>query len=253
MSSFSTPAILLRRVDFGDYDLIITFLSLSRGKISIIAKAAKKSTKRFGGILEIFSLLELVCSMGRRTGLPVLQEANLIEPFSGIRSDIKKTAYASYWSEIINEWMEENEAQAELYHLLAYVLAQLDQGRTSGAFLSILFQMRFMKLAGLSPDLRSCHICQAEIEKTSGDRLKFDLEKGAIVCGACAPEAISVSLSKGTIKQLRWLERSDLARAARVRFSSPAMSEGLNFLESFVPYHLGKKPRSLTFLQQVRR
>ncbi len=253
MSSVTTPAILLRRVDFGDYDLIITFLSLTKGKISIIAKSAKKSTKRFAGLLEIFSQLELVYSTGRGKGLPVLQEATLIQPFAGIRGHIKKTAYASYWSEIINGWMEENETYEPLYRLFAHVLVQLDEGRVPEAFLSILFQMQFAKLAGLSPDLDGCQICRTDFEKTSGDRLQFDLTRGGIVCTACASNDRSISLSKGTIKQLRWLERSDLAKADRVKFSPAALNEGLDFLEAFVPYHLGKKPRSLAFLQQVRR
>ena len=115
MPVFSTPAIMLRRLDFGDYDLIVTFFSLQRGKISMIAKAAKKSTKRFGGILELFSVLEVVVSSGGRgKGLPILQEAALKQPFSKIRADIRKTAYASYWAELIYDWMEENERQTEI-------------------------------------------------------------------------------------------------------------------------------------------
>jgi len=43
MLCFSSPAILLKRTDFGDYDLIISFLSLKRGRISVIAKNAKKA------------------------------------------------------------------------------------------------------------------------------------------------------------------------------------------------------------------
>lgn len=42
---FSTPAILLRRIDHGEYDIIITFITLDRGKVSAIAKCAKKSVK----------------------------------------------------------------------------------------------------------------------------------------------------------------------------------------------------------------
>ncbi|MBW1752074.1 MAG: DNA repair protein RecO [Deltaproteobacteria bacterium] len=85
MSSFETPAIMLRRVDFGDYDLIITFFTLKQGKKSVIAKSAKKSTKRFAGILELFSVLDIVFGKGRGKGLPVLQEAALKHPFAGIR------------------------------------------------------------------------------------------------------------------------------------------------------------------------
>ena len=69
MPVFSSPAILLRRMDYGDFDVIITFFTLQRGKLSLIAKAAKKSTKRFAGILELFSVLELVVAAGRGRGL----------------------------------------------------------------------------------------------------------------------------------------------------------------------------------------
>ena len=49
MTSLSTPAILLRRIEFGDYDLIVTLFTLAQGKTSAIAKSAKKSVKRFPG------------------------------------------------------------------------------------------------------------------------------------------------------------------------------------------------------------
>ena len=106
MPVFATPAILLRRIDYGDFDVIITFFTLNKGKLSLIAKAAKKSTRRFAGILELFSVLDLVVGTGRGKGLPILQEAALIKPFEGIRADFKKTAYASYWAELIYSWLE---------------------------------------------------------------------------------------------------------------------------------------------------
>ena len=81
MPVFSSPAILLRRMDYGDFDVIITFFTLQKGKLSLIAKAAKKSTKRFAGILELFSVLDLVVAAGRGQGLPILQEAVLKQPY----------------------------------------------------------------------------------------------------------------------------------------------------------------------------
>ena len=85
------------------------------------------------------------------------------------------------------------------------------------------------------------------------NRVLFDLKKGGLVCDKCAAMASSrIPLSKGTIKQLLWLEQGALKKAARIRFSQTALKEGLNFLEAFVPYHLGKEPRSLKFIQQIR-
>lgn len=254
MSSFTTPAILIRRIDFGDYDLVLTFFTLNNGKLSIIAKSAKKSTKRFSGILELFSALDIVCSSGKRNRLPVLTEAILKQPFSKIRSNIKKTAYASYWAELINAWMENNQKQTQLYRLLYHALEGLDLDRVSEESLSILFQMRFMTIAGIGPNLRSCCICRIEIDHMGKTKVGFDLKKGGLVCETCASKMQRKRyLSIGVIKQLQWIESRDLNRASRIRFNHQTLREGLEFLEAFVPYHLGKEPRSLTFLRQIRK
>lgn len=245
---------MLRRIDHGDYDLIITFFTLNRGKIPIIAKAAKKSVKRFSGILELFSILRMVCTTGRGNGLPVIQEATLTHPFFRIRGDVKKTAYASYWAELIDGWMENGQKQVQLYHLFQYVLEELDLGHIPEEALSILFQMRFMKISGLCPNLTHCSVCKCEIESRGKEKVIFDLGRGGIVCEDCGSGLLRrISLSKGTLKQLLWIGDGDLKKAGRMRFTPRGAKEGLDFLEAFVPYHLEKEPRSLKFLREIRR
>jgi DNA repair protein RecO (recombination protein O) len=253
MPDFSSPAILLRRMDYGDFDVIITFFTLKRGKLSLIAKSAKKSTKRFGGILELFSLLEVVAGTGRRKGLSVLQEAVLKQPFSAIRGDFRKTAYASYWSELIYNWIEENSKQVALFHLLEHVLSELDSGRTEPAVLNVLFQMRFLALSGYRPNLDECSVCRKGLENIKQDKIIIDSQRGGILCKGCRTGPGSrLMLGKGTIKQLLWVESGDLTKAVRIKFSQSALIEGTEFLEEFVCYHLGKQPRSLKFLRQIR-
>jgi len=253
MSSFSTPAIVLRRIDFGDYDLILNFFTLNIGKISVIAKSAKKSVKRFAGVLEPFSVLEVVCSSGRGKGLPVLQEATLTQPFSKIRADIVKTAYASYWAELINVWMEDGKKQVQIYQLFQHVLEDLDLDYTPQEALSIIFQIRFIKISGFCPDLTLCGSCRVKIEEIKKGKITFDIVKGCLICGSCSSaKSGKIYLSKGTIKQLLWVESGDLKKAGRIRFTPKALNEGLKFLEVFVPYHLGVESRSLAFLRQIR-
>ena len=253
MPAFSTPAILLRRLDYGDFDVIVTFFTLKSGKMTLIAKSAKKSTKRFAGILELFSILELVASTGRGKGLPVLQEAVLKQPFSGIRADFRKTAYASYWAELIYNWMEDNYKQDALYSLFEHVLSELDHGQTTEAALNILFQMRFLNLSGHRPYLTACSLCHKELENIQQTKIILDLKGGGILCGNCSSRSASrISLARGTIKQLMWVEGGDLAKATRMKFSQAALKESTHFLEEFASYHLGKQPRSLKFLRQIR-
>jgi DNA repair protein RecO (recombination protein O) len=253
MSGFTTTAIMLRRVHYGDNDLIINFFTPDKGKISIIAKAAKKSTKRFGPILELFSVLQVVCRNGRRQGMMYLQEAALQQSFADIRTDVKKTAYASYWAELIDTWVEEKKTQPQLYHLFLLALEALNCGEISDEMLSVFFQLKFLNINGLSPDLRRCRECGISVEKTPHTQLIFDLVKGGLQCPECLSDATGrLTLSKGVLKQLQWLEQHDLETARRLCFSPPALQESLAFMEAFVPFHTGRQLRSLKFLRQIR-
>ncbi|MFO7930909.1 MAG: DNA repair protein RecO [Thermodesulfobacteriota bacterium] len=255
MSEFSTSAILLRRIDQGDYDLIITFLTLAKGKIAAVAKNAKKSRKRFSGLLEPFTALELVCSISRKGGMPVIREASMQSPFAGIRADVYKTLYAGYWAELVNGWLEEWKPQPGIYRLLYEALYALDLDLAGPAEISIIFQMRFLSISGLSPKLDSCGTCGIPLEGMAAGGVIFDLEKGGIVCNGCAAGASGTRLriSKGTIKQLGWIREKDFKALERLRFTRTAVKEAQAAMEAFVPYHLGRMPRSLKVLAQMRR
>ena len=198
--------------------------------------------------------MEVVASTGKGRGLAVLQEAALKSPFSTIRNDIRKTAYASYWCELLNKWVEENQKQAPLYYLLKHVLSQLDGGALAAAEISIFFQMRLLYISGHGPSLRQCGRCRKNLETIESNPVVFDIAKGAILCDGCTSGAGGrIRLSKGTIKQLLWVESGDLKKASRVRFGAQAIKEGLEFLEAFVPYIMGMQPQSLKFLRQIRK
>lgn len=253
MATIATPAILLRRIDYGDFDLILTFFTEACGKLSVIAKHAKKSKKRFAGVLELFTVLKITCSTGRRSGLPVLQEASLEEPFGAIRVNMLKTAYASYWAELVAGWAEESQQMERLYRLLFQVFSGLDQPSVDPALLNLMFQMRFLDIAGLCPNLNYCCVCKQNLDHHPHHLAGVDLPRGGLRCYGCEVHDEShVCLSRGTIKQLQWLAQGDLKRVERLRFSSQALQEAQQFLEAFVPFHLGREPRSLKVLRRLR-
>ena len=185
--------------------------------------------------------------------MPVLQEAALEEPFFHIRENIVKTAYASYWVELIYLWLAEKEPQPPLFQLIRHVLAELNASRTPVEVLSILFQMRFLSLAGFRPNFDHCYACKTCLDQIRQAAVMSEPAKGGIACPTCQPYGNGrLRISKGTLKQLIWTDSDDLERAARVRFTSPARAEALAFLEAFVPYHIGRSPKSLKVLKRIR-
>ncbi|MGD8251474.1 MAG: DNA repair protein RecO [Desulfobacterales bacterium] len=253
MTGFRTSAILMRRVDYGDHDLILTLYTRETGQQSVIAKNAKKSARRFAGRLELFSGITAIYSRGRKGSLPVLQEADLTHPHAGIRTSILKTTVASYWVELVWMWTEEGTPVDGLFDLLLFVLDGLAENRLSESHLSILFQMRFLVLSGLCPNLSACCACKTDLEQMRQRSAVFDLDRGSLACDRfeCGT-AGEFMLSKGTIKQLQWIQSGDLERAARSRFSAESVYEAQTFLEGFVLHHLGRRPKSLSVLHQIR-
>ncbi|WP_300669684.1 DNA repair protein RecO [Desulfoluna sp.] len=245
------PAILLRKVEYGDHDVVLTFLTPDEGKMSAFAKNAKKSVKRFSGVLELFTHLEIVIRQGK--GLPYLDEASILSPYESIRTDYLKSAYAGYWSEVTIQWLEEGVPQKRLFTLFESSLAALHDARRSPGTVSILFQLLFLDIAGLAPSLSRCAGCGVDMETLSQAKAFFDLDRGGMVCPQCRGEARHrMAISVGTLKQLRWVLNEGLEGAFRVRFSPAAEREGLSLMERFLPMHLGREPKSLSFLSKIR-
>lgn len=255
MDPFSTDAILIRRVEYGDHDLIITYFTRSMGRLSVMAKNAKLSVKRFAGALDPFTVMNIQCTWPKRKNrLPILNNVDIETAFARIRTNAVNTGYASYWLEMVNAWMEEGRKEQDLYDLLFHVLDGLNRGSMDAPVLSLLFQIRFMSISGFTPNLSCCGICDTPIDKISQGRITFDIGEGQLVCNKCGNDSIrhGITVSKGTLKQLFWINGSDIGRAERLKFSPEAIKEGQQLLESFIPCHIGRDMKSLTVLRRLR-
>jgi DNA repair protein RecO (recombination protein O) len=176
----------------------------------------------------------------------------VVHAFEQIRTDITKMAYASYWCELVDRWMEQGQQQVAVYKLLEYTLDQLNSGGLSEHQLHIGFQLRFMTLSGFRPGLEDCYICKKPLEQFGRSSVAFDVRRGGILCKECAPQkAAPLGLSMGTVKLLNWVLNAPLGKLNRVGFSRQAIEESVRMLEAFVVYHLGKETKSLKFLKQI--
>lgn len=248
---YNTEALVIRRVDYGDHDVILTVLTHHKGKLTVMGKNARKSVKRFSGLLELFYALDLVVRENSR--MAYLQEASLSEPFDGIRQDILKTAYASYFSEIVNRFLEEGTRDHGVYDLLYHTFSELSRGERPPEETSLFFQLKFLKLTGHSPELSSCLVCKKKLDDMEHTRVLFDIGQGGILCHGCGKKtSVTLLLTKGALKQLVWFGETEPGKSSVIRFSKQALMESLHFVERFLPFHLEKELMSLKFLNTIR-
>jgi DNA repair protein RecO (recombination protein O) len=254
MGLVTTHAIPIKTVAYGEADLIVTFLTRAEGRVTCIAKAARKSRKRFGGSLSLFCITQIVYSQKpQKGGLPLLSEASAIRSFENILADVSCVAYASCWAELVLRWTHEGEPGEELFNLLSGVLSLLDFDTGQAGRLHLIYQMRFLLLAGMAPRLDSCAVCSKPLDEAAPDGLWFDNRAGGLLCKTCFDEkGRGVRVDAGTIKLLSWTGKNSLDQALRARFSGPALMNATKLLESFTPFHLGQTIKSLDFLRRLR-
>lgn len=251
MSDSSTSAITLRRISYGEFDLILTLLTPDHGKISVFARSARKDTRRFSGATDPFILLKVLLRSGRGR-LAVLGEAALVDPLPTLRTDLHKTAYASCWSELVLAGMEEGDPEPAVYHLLRDALTALDRDAVEKSALHLFFLTKFAGLSGFFPDATCCRRCNAPLDEAPAE-VGGDIPSGGMICGRCIPFVSRTHrIAKGTLKALLWLEAADIQQASRIRLVPAALEESARFLEAFISHHLGRQLQSLAFLTHIR-
>jgi DNA repair protein RecO (recombination protein O) len=143
--------IILKKMKYGEADLILHALSSKGEKVSFMARAALKSKKRFGGgVLEPTHFVEFSYKHNSSEGqLSVLQEAHLINDFHGLRTSYDRLEFALYVLECMAKVSQEGDQHSEfLFNLLGNTLKALE-GAEDVAILKMHFYLKFLHQQGV--------------------------------------------------------------------------------------------------------
>src|SRR3954447_21015721 len=97
--------LVLRVVDYGDADRVITFLTRERGKLSAFARGARKSQRRFGAGLQLFAVGEALLVERHGAELLRLDGFTAMETFGTLLGSLDRIAAASYFVELCREFL----------------------------------------------------------------------------------------------------------------------------------------------------
>ena len=235
-STKESAAIVLDCHDHGESDLVVTFYCQGIGRMTGIAKGAKRSQKRFVNKLELFSSLSLRYTEAKRSNnLAFIVEAELLESFLRLRQSMPLYLAATVIRELILAATRDLEGDDGLFSLLHWALQALDNQRPAMTVL-VLFQLKFFEQIGYRPNLGSCLRCGQPFAMAQG--YGFDSRAGSIICRPCLGElgqAAVVPLSRGTIKFLDSAQHQPLGRLHRLHLSRAGLHEALSLF-----YHYGR-------------
>jgi DNA repair protein RecO (recombination protein O) len=179
----STPAIVLRAHDYGESDRIVTFLTRDAGKLSGIAKGAKRSQRRFAGALGLFSHVNLDYRHRPGAELAFLERAVLVRPWRSMLDSLERFAAASHVVEVADKMTLEHEVGDDLYAVVLAALGRIDAAEPGPATLR-LFELATLDACGYRAELASCVVCRRPLDGRVAARLAP--AAGGAVCATCA-------------------------------------------------------------------
>ena len=206
-----TEAIVLRAIRYGEADKILHLYTPGHGRLSAIAKGARRARSRFGARLEPFFHVRMMLHESRGE-LHTVTGVDTVCAHSRLREHAAGLDAAARAADAVARLFESAEPHPEVFHLLANQLALLsaDAGHATAAN-GLAFRLKLLLAAGILPQLAACAGC-GESEHLSG----FSAAAGGVVCGSC--EAAAFPLSEESYRFLVGAIGSPLARA-------PAASE----------------------------
>ena len=149
----STKAILLRKRQFSDTSLIISWCTELLGCIQTIARGARRPKSPFAGKLDLFFEAEISVARSRKSDLHTLTEVVLKNPFARIRSNYLRMQTAAYFVELIEICTERDHREPELFMLLHRAFGYLDANDPTSRAISH-FETELARIAGVHDEKR---------------------------------------------------------------------------------------------------
>jgi DNA repair protein RecO (recombination protein O) len=230
-------ALVLRSVDYGEADRIVTLLTRRHGKLSALARSARKSRRRFAGALEGFAVVDAELAIGSGD-LARLQSARVMRIFPGVLCDLERMSVAGALLRLGRDLVAERVADEALFEEFVGMLELLERADVIPAALHLAFEIRLLAITGFAPLLSACGVCGKV--PTAGRAAEFDPARGCLVCQACGGAPLPL---RGAVRaRLVEAMQGSVLSVAQLAWQPTEREEAERLLENFVAHRLQRAP-----------
>ena len=243
----TTAAILLRAAPYGEADRVVTLLGRSTGRVSAIARGARKSLRRFGGGLGLGAAGEATLRERGDADLMVLERFEVHEGRLGLGSDLGRTAQAGYVAELCEKLCGPRQPEPAVHDWLAHFLDLLEHEGATAPRLRV-FELGLLVRLGLGPAFSACVGC-GRVDLGADEGVRLVPERGGVVCQDCARRGSP--LTPATRRALLRLSGLDLDQAAGETLDRDLNAACRQAIFELIGLHLAGPLKSLDFVEKL--
>lgn len=198
MANVKINGIVLSESNMGDFDKMLTILTPNVGKISCVAKGARRPRSALLAGTQIFCFGEYLVFKGSQT-----YHINSVEPieiFYNIRTDLDKLKYAVHINKIVKDVTHENQNTYKILQLLLNTLYTISETDKNLDMVLGIFKLRLLCILGFTPHIDKCVNCNEQ------EYLEyFSIKDNGFKCKACGKQDTSaISISKSTLNAIKY-------------------------------------------------
>lgn len=239
-----TDGLVVRQVNYKDNDQILTVLTKEHGLMTLKARGVRSRSSRLKGACQLLAYSEFTVFENR--GFHTIDEANAIQMFPELRTDIELLSLASYFAQVAEVLSQEDMPNPELLSLTLNALYALCKRLCTPELVKAAFELRAACLGGYTPELSGCAVCG----DPEPDR--FDVRGGILCCASCsAGEGLRLPVSPGSLAAMRYLVSCDAKRLFSFRLEGRAVKELCDLTETYLQTQLERGFYTLDFYKSL--
>jgi len=238
-----TDGLVVRQVNYKDNDQILTVLTKEHGLMTLKARGVRSRSSRLKGACQLLAYSEFTVFENR--GFHTIDEANAIQMFPELRTDIELLSLASYFAQVAEVLSQEDMPNPELLSLTLNALYALCRRLCTPELVKAAFELRAACLGGYTPELSGCAVCG----DPEPDR--FDVRGGILCCASCSAGEGLLPVSPGSLAAMRYLVSCDAKRLFAFRLEGRAVKELCDLAETYLQTQLERGFYTLDFYKSL--
>ena len=249
-SQIIITGVVLKKTKLGEADLSVTLLAEDGSCAQVVARGARKPKNSFASRLELFSCVELFCAATK--GLPLVQEARLVDAHAPLRLDFDRSTAASVVAELVAKATHEDVATPRLFPLCDACLRAMTQCVPEKSYaLALATCLKVFAFVGLRPRFSACASCGEALFERDGAAVSFVAfasAEGGCLCDTCAASAETVLAQVNFMQWLDALLYATFDQVVEMDIPAQVLSYGFHFVQDWTRVHLGAHLKSIPFL-----
>ena len=244
---FKTRGLILRQQNIGERDKLVWALTESHGILRAFARGAKSIKSSKAAATSLFTYSSLSVFEGRDSYS--IDEAEALEQFIGLRSDVENMSLAQYFAELCLNLCPTGQEAGGYLRLMLNSLYMLSNRLRDPIQVKVCFEMRLVAMTGYMPDLVMC----AECGEYESDEMVFVPQTGRLYCSDCADKGgvQGVRLPRAAVTALRHTVYADFEKLFSFTLKSELLAPLSFASEQYIAYMTQKDYPTLQFYKQI--